>query len=430
VSDVFQGPGWWMASDGKWYAPERHPDEKYRKQFLTPPEAQSSAFPSVGMDISDPGVDETRNSPFSEMVRSVTDDELTEEGQREEASATPSQPQLEETVEVSGEELRTELAEVDAQRIAIANAAARAAEAAETMGSPAAGDVAWLALPDDAKTADSGDDADVSAAVPPTTSGRWIQRQVESLPKSDAPDVTTDQETATTPLVEPASEPHVQRRGFSVASPAMDEPPERPVFEHAVPASVVEAPATQRVEGRTELELELGRDHRATGITVARQSPESPGLAAAPPISTSMALVHVPGAAAPFDQVTTFDRVIASLVFLAGVAMIVGSFLHWTTGSLEQTGWDRGDGILAVIAGVLGSAAAGPIFVGFRHIVPKLLAVIAGLAGVVAVGFVAIDVLVDEEPTGTNLGVGFGVVLFGAIAMIGAGLADRGQDLD
>ena len=26
MSDVSQGPGWWVASDGKWYAPELHPD--------------------------------------------------------------------------------------------------------------------------------------------------------------------------------------------------------------------------------------------------------------------------------------------------------------------------------------------------------------------------------------------------------------------
>jgi hypothetical protein len=352
VSDMFQGPGWWMASDGRWYSPERHPDEKYRKQFMTPREVPSSAFPSVGLDISDPGVDETRNSPFSEMVRSVTDDEVAVTPQPEEVSPTTN-------------------------------------------------DVAWPALPDDAKTSDLVNDVDGQAAILPTTAA---------------------------PLVEPASEPNVQRRGFSVASRAITEPSERPVFEHAVPPSVVDAPATQRVVGRTELELELSRAHRAAGITMGRQSTEPAGLAAAPRVSTPMALVHVPGAAAPFHHVTTFDRVIASLVFLTGVAMIVGSFLHWTTGSLEETGWDRGDGIVAVIAGVLGSAAAGPIFVGYRHVVPKLLAVIAGLAGVVAVGFVAIDVLLDEAATGTNLGIGFGVVLVAAITMIGAGLANRGED--
>ena len=25
MSDVPQGPGWWQASDGKWYAPEQFP---------------------------------------------------------------------------------------------------------------------------------------------------------------------------------------------------------------------------------------------------------------------------------------------------------------------------------------------------------------------------------------------------------------------
>src|SRR5580692_1772022 len=28
MSDLSQGPGWWLASDGKWYAPELHPDYK------------------------------------------------------------------------------------------------------------------------------------------------------------------------------------------------------------------------------------------------------------------------------------------------------------------------------------------------------------------------------------------------------------------
>ena len=34
MSDVFEGPGWWMASDGKWYPPEDHPDDQYRSRFL------------------------------------------------------------------------------------------------------------------------------------------------------------------------------------------------------------------------------------------------------------------------------------------------------------------------------------------------------------------------------------------------------------
>jgi hypothetical protein len=36
MSDTQQGAGWWQASDGKWYAPEQHPD--YRAE-ATPPES-------------------------------------------------------------------------------------------------------------------------------------------------------------------------------------------------------------------------------------------------------------------------------------------------------------------------------------------------------------------------------------------------------
>jgi hypothetical protein len=41
MSDTSQGPGWWLASDGKWYAPELHPGSA-----LPPPPPSSSAPPS------------------------------------------------------------------------------------------------------------------------------------------------------------------------------------------------------------------------------------------------------------------------------------------------------------------------------------------------------------------------------------------------
>ncbi len=37
MSDVSQGHGWWLASDGKWYPPEHHPD--YRPTLPPPPQA-------------------------------------------------------------------------------------------------------------------------------------------------------------------------------------------------------------------------------------------------------------------------------------------------------------------------------------------------------------------------------------------------------
>jgi hypothetical protein len=43
MSDVSQGPGWWIASDGKWYPPEQHPNY----QPPTPPGLSGSADPPI-----------------------------------------------------------------------------------------------------------------------------------------------------------------------------------------------------------------------------------------------------------------------------------------------------------------------------------------------------------------------------------------------
>jgi len=49
MSEVSQGPGWWQASDGKWYAPEQHP----AAQAPTPPPAGSPppAAPGAGTSL-------------------------------------------------------------------------------------------------------------------------------------------------------------------------------------------------------------------------------------------------------------------------------------------------------------------------------------------------------------------------------------------
>ena len=43
MSDVQQGPGWWQASDGKWYAPEQHPNYQ-----PPPPPPAAPATPQTG----------------------------------------------------------------------------------------------------------------------------------------------------------------------------------------------------------------------------------------------------------------------------------------------------------------------------------------------------------------------------------------------
>jgi hypothetical protein len=45
MSDVASGPGWWMASDGKWYPPETHPD--FRPQWSALPGAFDGPGPSL-----------------------------------------------------------------------------------------------------------------------------------------------------------------------------------------------------------------------------------------------------------------------------------------------------------------------------------------------------------------------------------------------
>ena len=37
MSDTPQGPGWWIASDGRWYAPELHPDVREPVTDQSPP---------------------------------------------------------------------------------------------------------------------------------------------------------------------------------------------------------------------------------------------------------------------------------------------------------------------------------------------------------------------------------------------------------
>jgi hypothetical protein len=41
MSDTAQGPGWWQASDGKWYRPEQHPNYQPPAQPSAPPAMQA-----------------------------------------------------------------------------------------------------------------------------------------------------------------------------------------------------------------------------------------------------------------------------------------------------------------------------------------------------------------------------------------------------
>jgi len=47
MSDVAQGPGWWIASDGKWYPPEQHPSVR-EKEPVTAPSAAAAPNRAAG----------------------------------------------------------------------------------------------------------------------------------------------------------------------------------------------------------------------------------------------------------------------------------------------------------------------------------------------------------------------------------------------
>jgi|SRR5580658_430950 hypothetical protein len=47
MSDMSQGPGWWQASDGKWYPPEQHPGYRTRQ-------AEAPAGPYQGPHVMNP----------------------------------------------------------------------------------------------------------------------------------------------------------------------------------------------------------------------------------------------------------------------------------------------------------------------------------------------------------------------------------------
>ena len=53
MSDVSQGPGWWQASDGKWYAPEQQSSDQPPgpPTAAGPPAGPSGAVPSSGVNL-------------------------------------------------------------------------------------------------------------------------------------------------------------------------------------------------------------------------------------------------------------------------------------------------------------------------------------------------------------------------------------------
>ena len=430
MSDVFPGAGWWMASDGKWYAPQLHHDPAYRAKYAEP-------------------------------EPDVVDDEPEADVAEAESDATPT----EDTGWVDGAEAAEEAAVEDTavEDVAVEDTALDDTAVEQAVVDDAVGD---HAVTEDAR-AEGNDDiggagmpppvvkpvepvyddetATIVAQAAPPPDIRW-----PDLPEVDAAPIMPETADRDEEIVDDEDEPSVEPTGLegddsdnsddsdedwvshvpadgtggggiSVAQPSETFEPERPVFETRRPPSVV-----GDVRPGSRARLEVGRPIAEADPAPLRAQPSTISFDTKPhqPLTTSaQGLTEIRVYKEPAEII---DRIIAAVLFLAGLAMIVGTFLDWVReAGADTTGWERGDGIATVFAGVFGAAAAGPIFVGFRHIVPKTVAIVCGLVGAVVVGLVGLDVMSDTATAGTSLGVGFWVVLIGALAMIIAGVAER-----
>ncbi len=251
----------------------------------------------------------------------------------------------------------------------------------------------------------------------------------EPIPEPVQPTVAPDAETAAESVTDSTETVQPEVRVGPDESPSLD-----PIdFEPAAALDTETAPAEDLSAGRTRLEVGTPPDRgeeRFGILTPNRPTEQRIKLQEQPRLSESTDLVPVslPEIAVYDDGPSLHDRAVATVLFLSGVALIVGTFLVWTTGpGTEQTGWEMNDGLATIIAGVLGSAAAGPIFVGFRHVVPKTIAILSGLVALVVPGLHGLEALSDSALAETGVGVGFWTVLGGAIAMLLAGVADQSR---
>ena len=359
MSDVFEGPGWWMASDGKWYPPDRHPDENYRARFSNDPQVTATFAPvpeTSPPQIATVAEEETLVQSSSGL--SIADQRTT--------PPVTTVPETSVTAQVNG--LVEEGLVVEPSNGLFV----------ETVDTPEVG------VPSGHSTLDAG----------------WVTHAetTDNAPDPDTSNLNAVRVSKRDPL------------GVEV---------ERPEAPPRIPDSVVGI-----TSHNPDLEIELNRRGESADPDAAvRLGAEAVQAGTFTPTTD---LVAVRPLNEPID-VPLRSRVTSVLIFLSGIALIVGSFLTWVGGEVEQSGWDRGEGIATVIAGIVGAAAAGPIFVGFRHSLPRAAAIIAGLVGLVVVGIVVITTLDPSGEPARSVGTGAIVVIAAAAAMLLAGISDPGE---
>ena len=376
MSDVFEGPGWWMASDGKWYPPQDHPDDQYRSRFLPQVLAAQPGQAPEQLNSESAVTDALHNQSIVGAVAGGG-------GAPDVGDLAGGGTNLLDRTTEDASFVGTPFVEADA--------------VAPTAAVPEVPEVA-AAIPEVAIPG-----PEVAAAIPETTIPEVTIPTATYSPVVENPNAANGLHTEPPPqtdLTAEAATVRVSKDEIFAPTPEI----QRPTFPPRIPNSVSENP---------DVQIELGRE----------DSPTKPNslLSAG---STTTDVVVVEGG--PVESgVSVRDRITATLIFLSGIAMIVGTFLTWIPGDIPESGWDRGEGIATVIAGIAGSAAAGPIFVGFRHAIPKAAAIMGGLVGLVVIGLVAIS---SMDGGAGGLGIGLIIVGAAAAAMLLAGIAQPSHD--
>jgi hypothetical protein len=121
------------------------------------------------------------------------------------------------------------------------------------------------------------------------------------------------------------------------------------------------------------------------------------------------------------------NRVVAVVVIAMGIAMIVGSFGPWVSfgGAYEgsQSGWDRADGIVTIVVGLVLAAVAGVLFVGVQSLIVKLTMLLAGVVGFLVFLIDIVDIEAESNAATERfalieIDVAWGIWLVGAAALI------------
>lgn len=381
-----------MASDGKWYEPSSHPDPNYRSKF-----ADSAVEAAIPEEV-------VADEELSEDDEAAVLLDLTEGEEVAAVTTTSTESARSTDTSTSTESSRPQ---PESKPAATSTVAAEVPEREEVATVPA-GTSGWI--DDRADNPPSSGFADPDVAEPLGAEPLSTEQRAEAVQAREKEERRLRLEQAqrsaellrdsVTPSVEVTSEETVETLDTTGTADELER-------DLAAPS----------VAGRTKLEID--------GSGAPTTTRPKPLHYAEPAEATTTALVHVPGA--DESSVDPIDRLLAVLLFLSGIVMVVGAFMTWTTGPSVETGWERPDGVVVVIAGAIAAASAGSLFGGFVVPWARGIAITAGVVGLMGVGVVIVTTLTEMELTGRSLGVGVYVVAAATLSVIVASLASNGH---